>query len=71
MELPQRKVVRDLSNLYEVIVKLRTELTQMLLDGYPINDPKVLKKSQELDKLVTAYYWYEYQDKKGKYEKAK
>jgi hypothetical protein len=39
-----------------VIEKLRQELNFLVLNGMPLNSPLVIKKSQNLDKYVTAYY---------------
>jgi len=54
-----------MSDLLQVIKVLREELTEMLLQGRDPKDPEVIRKSQDLDKLVTAYYKYE-QDRKEK-----
>ncbi|MDS1029641.1 aspartyl-phosphate phosphatase Spo0E family protein [Bacillota bacterium LX-D] len=43
-----------------LINKLREELNQLVLNGTPLTSPFVLKKSEELDKLVTAYYREKY-----------
>jgi hypothetical protein len=47
-----------MSIIERAIESLRKELHDMLLKGYSLNHPKMLKKSQELDKYVTAYYQY-------------
>lgn len=52
-----------MTNLQQVIQVLQKELTDMLLKGYDVKDPEVIRKSQELDKLITAYYKYEGSDK--------
>jgi len=55
-----------MSDLLQVIKVLREELTEMLLQGRDPKDPEVIRKSQELDKLVTAYYKYEDKERKEK-----
>jgi hypothetical protein len=60
-----KKSGEHMTTLLQVIQVLQTELTQMLLKGYAASDPEVIKKSQEIDKLVTAYYKYEYTDRQA------
>ena len=62
--IPIQKERCPMTDLFQVIQVLQKELTEMLLKGYNPKDPEVIRKSQELDKLVTAYYKYEYEDSK-------
>ncbi|WP_227763658.1 aspartyl-phosphate phosphatase Spo0E family protein [Zhaonella formicivorans] len=45
-----------MSILEIMIEKLRRELSELVLKGISLNDSLVIKKSQELDAYITAYY---------------
>jgi hypothetical protein len=59
-----------MTSIRQAIQILQTELTEMLLNGRATNEPAVIRKSQELDKLVTAYYKFEYKKKLPKEKNA-
>lgn len=45
-----------MSQIEKNIMALREELNKLLELGYKFTNPIVVKKSQELDRYVTAYY---------------